>query len=108
MRISDLEFRRVLFRSWNRRASWSGYARALQLQSAEVDEIDAFSWGCGLQIPGRPLRSTTLDLFDRFDAWAAALADPDPLAWRDALPTAIGAPAGATKARQSPRLNSSP
>ena len=76
--------------AWNRRATWSGYARALQLQSAEVDEIDVFSWGCGLQIPGRPLRSTTLDLFDRFDAWAAALADPDPLAWRDTLPTAVG------------------
>src|SRR3546814_13115474 len=25
--------------AWNRRATWSGYARALQLQSAEVDEI---------------------------------------------------------------------
>lgn len=83
--------------AWNRRATWSGYARALQLQSAEVDEIDVFSWGCGLQIPGRPLRSTTLDLFDRFDAWAAALADPDPLAWRDTLPTAISAPAVATQ-----------
>src|SRR3546814_8547065 len=41
--------------AWNRRATWSGYARALQLQSAEVDEIDVFSWGCGLQIPGRPM-----------------------------------------------------
>lgn len=78
--------------AWVRRAAWSGYTRALQLQSAEIDEIDVFSWGCGLQIPGRPLRSTTVDLFDRFDAWAAALADRDPLAWRDALPTAIGEP----------------
>src|SRR3546814_13998021 len=33
----------------------------------------------------------------RFDAWAAALADPDPLAWRDTLPTAISAPAVATQ-----------
>ncbi|WP_231472272.1 hypothetical protein [Novosphingobium sp. CECT 9465] len=76
--------------AWARRAAWSGYTRALQLQSAEIDEIDVFSWGCGLQIPGRPLRSTNLDLFDRFPAWEAALRDPDPLAWRDALPTAIG------------------
>ena len=76
--------------AWARRAAWSGYTRALQLQSAEIDEIDVFSWGCGLQIPGRPLRSTNLDLFDRFPAWDAALRDPDPLAWRDALPTAIG------------------
>ncbi|MFD1104461.1 hypothetical protein [Sphingobium olei] len=76
--------------AWARRAAWSGYTRALQLQSAEIDEIDVFSWGCGLQIPGRPLRSTNLDLFDRFADWEAALRDPDPLAWRDALPTAIG------------------
>ena len=76
--------------AWARRAAWSGYTRALQLQSAEIDEIDVFSWGCGLQIPGRPLRSTNLDLFDGFPAWEAALRDPDPLAWRDALPTAIG------------------
>src|SRR3546814_5864213 len=53
--------------AWARRAAWSGYTRALQLQSAEIDEIDVFSWGCGLQIPGRPLRSTTVDLFDRFE-----------------------------------------
>src|SRR3546814_612093 len=78
--------------AWARRAAWSGYTRALQLQSAEIDEIDVFSWGCGLQIPGRPLRSTTVDLFDRFEVWATAMADPDPLAWRDTLPTAISVP----------------
>jgi hypothetical protein len=77
---------------WARRAAWSGYAKALQLQSAEIDEIDVFSWGCGLQIPGRALRSTHLDQFDRLDAWQCAMADPDPLAWRDGLPTAIGEP----------------
>lgn len=76
--------------AWQRRAAWSGYTRALQLQSAEIDEIDVFSWGCGLQIPGRPLRSTTVDLFDRFASWETALRDPDTLAWSDALPTAIG------------------
>lgn len=80
--------------AWSRRAAWSGYARALQLQSAEIDEIDVFSWGCRLQIPGRPLRSTTLDLFDRFEGWSAALRHKDPLAWRDSLPTAINAPPG--------------
>ncbi|MBV1692567.1 hypothetical protein KRR38_34280 [Novosphingobium sp. G106] len=81
--------------AWNRRAMWSGYARALQLQSAELDEIDVFSWGCGLQIPGRALRATNLDQFDRFDEWQAALADPDRLAWRDSLTTAVGEPAEA-------------
>lgn len=82
--------------AWTRRAAWSGYARALQLQAAEIDEIDVFSWGCGLQAPGRPLRSTTINLFDRFADWREALNAKDTLAWRDALPTAIGEPEGAT------------
>lgn len=83
--------------AWSGRAAWSGYARALQLQSAEIDEIDVFSWGCGLQIPGRPRRSTTVDLFDRFEEWTAALNNRDALAWRDGLPTAIAEPAVATE-----------
>ncbi|MCF8708366.1 hypothetical protein [Rhizorhapis sp. SPR117] len=83
--------------AWHRRAAWSGYAKALQLQSVEIEEIDVFSWGCGLQVPGRALRATNLDAFDRFDDWHAALLDKDPLAWRDALPTAIGEPEIATE-----------
>lgn len=82
--------------AWKCRAAWSGYAKALQLQSAEIDEIDVFSWGCGLQISGRPLRSTTVDLFDRFGEWTAALYNDDPLNWRDGLPTAIGEPTDAS------------
>ena len=78
---------------WAMRATWSGYARALQLQSAEVEEIDVFSWGCDLRIPGRPPLPGHLDLFDRFEEWRASLDDPDTLAWRDGLPTAIGDPA---------------
>ncbi|CCW17379.1 hypothetical protein EBBID32_17180 [Sphingobium indicum BiD32] len=78
---------------WAMRAAWTGYAKALQLQSAEVEEIDVFSWGCGLKMPGRPPLPSHLDLFDRFAEWRAALDDPDLLAWRDALPTAIGEPA---------------
>lgn len=83
--------------AWRRRGAWSGYARALQLQSAEIDEIDVFSWGCGLQIPGRTRRATTIDLFDRFGAWTDALTDRDQHAWRDALPTAVGEPQAATE-----------
>lgn len=78
---------------WAMRATWSGYARALQLQSAEVEEIDVFSWGCDLRIPGRPPLPSHLNLFDRFEEWRASLDDPDTLAWRDGLPTAIGDPA---------------
>ncbi|QDK35595.1 hypothetical protein DM450_22970 (plasmid) [Sphingomonas sp. IC081] len=74
---------------WAMRAAWSGYAKALQLQSGEVEEIDVFSWGCGLKIPGRPPLPSHVDLFDRLDDWRSALDNPDPLAWRDALPTAI-------------------
>ena len=82
--------------AWMRRAAWSGYAKALQLQSAEIDEIDVFSWGCGLQISGRPRQSTTVDLFDRFGEWDAALHYDDSLSWRDGLPTAIGEPLAAS------------
>jgi hypothetical protein len=82
-------------KSWATRAAWTGYAKALQLQSAEVEEIDVFSWGCGLPLPQRPAIPSHLDLFDRFDEWRAALADEDRLRWRDRLPTAIGDPAAA-------------
>ncbi|MCK9544735.1 MAG: hypothetical protein M0R03_22175 [Novosphingobium sp.] len=75
---------------WAIRAAWTGYAKALQLQSAEVEEIDVFSWGCGLRTSGRPALPSHLDLFDRFDEWRAALDDADTLVWRDRLPTAIG------------------
>jgi hypothetical protein len=84
-------------KAWSTRAAWSGYARALQLQSAEVEEIDVFSWGCDLKIPGRPPLPSHLDLFDRFAEWRAALQDDDRLRWRDRLPTAIGDPATATE-----------
>ena len=79
--------------AWIRQISWAGYAKALQLQSAEIEEIDLFSWACGFQIAGRPLRATTVDLFDRFASWTAGIGNGDALAWQDALPTAIGEPA---------------
>lgn len=83
--------------AWQQRAAWSGYAQALNLQQAEIAEIDVFSWACALKIPGRALRATHLDVFDQFGSWLAALYDPDPLAWRDALPTAIGEPEAAAQ-----------
>lgn len=81
--------------AWALRAAWSGYARALQLQGVEVDEIDVFSWGCSLRIPGRSLRATNLDQYERFGPWRAALQAKDLLAWRDALPMSIAEPPGA-------------
>ncbi|WP_337847830.1 hypothetical protein [Sphingomonas sp.] len=83
--------------AWSLRAAWSGYARALQLQGIEIDEIDVFSWGCGLRIPGRPIRATNVDPFDHFEDWRVELLARDPLAWRDALPTTIGEPAAAAE-----------
>ncbi|MCW1431971.1 hypothetical protein OLX23_22910 [Novosphingobium sp. JCM 18896] len=104
--------------AWVRRAAWSGYAKALQLQQVELDEIDAFSWGCGLKLPGRAQPTTHLDLYADFAPWQAALAESDPLAWRDALPLAIGEPAGAAehptliraldRVRQHARVDGSP
>ncbi|RZJ96310.1 MAG: hypothetical protein EOO76_19595 [Novosphingobium sp.] len=104
--------------SWVRRAQWSGYARALALQQVEVDEIDVFSWGCGLKLPRRALPTTHLDNYADFGAWQAALSEIDPLAWRDALPLAIGEPAGAAdhpvliraldRVRQHARVDGSP
>ena len=82
-------------KAWAARAAWTGYAKGLQLQSAEIDEIDVFSWGCGLPLPHRPAIPSHLDLFGRFDEWHAALRHDDRHRWRDGLPTAIGDPAEA-------------
>ena len=84
-------------KAWAIRAAWTGYARALQLQSAEIDEIDVFSWGCGLALPNRPSIPSHLELFDRFDEWRTALHDTDKHHWRDRLPTVIGDPAAAAE-----------
>lgn len=83
--------------AWEMRAAWSGYANALQLQGVEIDEIDVFSWGCGLKIPGRPVRATNLDEFGGFANWRSALASNDPLEWCDRLPSAIAEPSCAAE-----------
>jgi len=76
--------------SWHVRAAWSGFAVALQLQGIEIDEIDVFSWGCGLRLPDRRPIGTHLNPFDAFDGWRHALVTWDLAGWRDALPTSIG------------------
>lgn len=72
--------------AWQRRAAWTGYARALQLQGGEIDEIDVFSWGAGVPLPARPTRHTHDDEFGAFTSWWAELELRDRDAWRDALP----------------------
>lgn len=79
--------------AWRQRTAWSGFTKALQLQSVEIDEIDVFSWGCDLKIADRPLRVSTLDVFEEFAPWQQALADPDPFSWRQARPLLLAEPA---------------
>lgn len=78
---------------WNLRAAWSGYARALQLQGGEIDEIDVFSWGCGLPLPSRPRRASHTDEFNAFTPWLADLRRGAGPEWRDRLPFTPGAAA---------------
>lgn len=81
--------------AWQTRAAWAGYARALQLEGHEVEEIDLFSWGCRVTIPGRPLRATNRGEYEAFAPWQDMLGSSDPFAWRDALPKAVELPAEA-------------
>jgi hypothetical protein len=45
---------------WIVRAAWSGYAGALQLQGAEIEEIDVFSRACDLKSPNAMSAPPTL------------------------------------------------
>lgn len=60
--------------AWQLRAAWTGYARALQMQGQEIDEIDVYLWGCALPLPGRQRLSTTHDPFDAFADWQTQFA----------------------------------
>lgn len=87
--ISELNGRisvSIVRSAWLRRAAWTGYARALQLQGGEVDEIDVISWGAGVPLPSRPRRHTHDDEFGAFQAWSEDLHRRDREGWRDVLP----------------------
>jgi len=71
---------------WSRRAAWTGYTRALQLQGAEIDEIDVLSWACDLPIAGRRPRISATDEFDAFAAWWSRLSSRSTSNWRDHFP----------------------
>jgi hypothetical protein len=81
-RISGTSVRQA----WTIRASWAGYAEALRLQGAEIDDIDIFAWSCGVALPRRPRRTSHLDELSGFTLWRERLANRRPGAWRDALP----------------------
>lgn len=59
------------------------------MQGGEIDEIDVFSWGSGVPLPGRPRRHTHDDEFGAFGIWWDQLHSDDRAAWRDALPFPI-------------------
>lgn len=59
--------------AWQLRAAWTGYARALRLQGVEVDDVDVFSWGSGVVVPGRPRLHTIVDHFAAFAPWRGRL-----------------------------------
>ncbi|MBW8910403.1 MAG: MarR family transcriptional regulator [Sphingomonas sp.] len=83
-----------LHQIWRERASWIGYARALQLQSVELDEIDVISWATATPIPGRARFDTLVDPFDAFDPWTAMLSEREQRHWREDLPFTLQIPVG--------------
>ncbi|WP_340318224.1 sugar-binding transcriptional regulator [Rhizorhabdus argentea] len=93
-RLNGTVSRGFLHEIWRERASWIGYARALQLQGVELDEIDVISWATATQIPGRARFDTLVDPFAAFGAWTAMLAERDQRHWREDLPFTLQIPIG--------------
>ncbi|RYD91148.1 MAG: hypothetical protein EOP61_28110, partial [Sphingomonadales bacterium] len=79
---------------WHQRACWTGYARALQLQGVELDEIDVISWATTTPIPGRARFDTLVDPFDAFVPWTVMLGERDQRHWREDLPFTPVIPTG--------------
>ncbi|MEG3162864.1 hypothetical protein U1763_20375 [Sphingomonas sp. LB2R24] len=84
-RLDALVSASFVARAWTLRASWTGYARALRLQGVEIDDIDVFSWGSGVIVPGRPRFQTTIDHFAAFAPWRNQL-DQIGRHWAEELP----------------------
>ncbi len=71
-----------------------GYARALQLQRYEIEEVDIISRECGLQLAGRPRLETAGDPFSALEPWRIRLAENDGRHWREDLPFSFDPPQG--------------
>ncbi|RVT90322.1 hypothetical protein [Sphingomonas crocodyli] len=84
--LNGAVFRGFGHESWYMRACWMGYARALQLQAIELDEIDVISWGCAVPIPGRARHDTLVDPFGAFREWQVSLGLAGGRHWREDLP----------------------
>jgi len=88
MRVGVLDGRvsnSLVAKAWSRQAAWSGLARGLQLQGHEIDEVDVFSWGSGVPLPGRGMRATMDDPFGAFPKWWQAL-HAEGHHWHEQLP----------------------
>lgn len=79
---------------WKLRASWSGYAAALNLQHSQIEEIDIIAERCGLRLPARPVPRTEDEPFAPYGPWLAALSEPEGRHWSDGLPFTFDAPDG--------------
>lgn len=80
--------------AWRLRARWMGYARALQLQRFEIEEIDLIAHQCGLQLAGRARLETAGDPFAAFEPWRIRLAEKEGHHWREDLPFTFDPPEG--------------
>ncbi|EQB10338.1 hypothetical protein [Novosphingobium lindaniclasticum] len=80
--------------AWHLRASWMGYARALQLQKFEIEEIDIISRECGLQLAGRPRLETAGAPLSALEPWRNRLAEEEGRHWREDLPFSFDLPTG--------------
>ncbi|MBA4353137.1 MAG: hypothetical protein C0409_00455 [Novosphingobium sp.] len=80
--------------AWKMRASWAGYAQALQLQQSPLEEIDIIADSCGLRLPARPVPRTEDEPFAAFAPWQALLGEPAGRHWAEGLPFTFDAPPG--------------
>lgn len=80
--------------AWKLRASWTGYAVALQLQQSPLEEIDIIAERCGLRLPARPVPRTEDEPFAAYTPWLARLHQPEGRHWAEDLPFTFDAPAG--------------
>lgn len=78
--------------AWRERASWTGYAAALQGQGAELDENDIVARSCGIVVPGRAVPPSHYDNPNHLPRWLAQLRDPAAWHWRDSAAFSTATP----------------
>jgi hypothetical protein len=80
--------------AWKLRASWTGYAAALRLQQAPLEEIDIIAEYCGLRVPGRSVPATAGRPYEAYPAWLEQIAQGAGYHWREDLPFTFAIPEG--------------